>query len=132
MRISVNPRGELFRAVFSRSLIIMRDDQYRFLEISGQVPARLSAEQVSWILNCQPHDIPVLVVAKLLKPLGAPVPNAVKYFAAVEIMELAKDRAWLAKATNAVAQYWKRKNLNKKGRSPAEGNGPATEISLVA
>lgn len=111
----------------------MRDDQYRFLAIYSQLPARLTAEQVAWILNCQPHDVPVLVVAKLLRPLGAPMANSVKYFATIEILELAKDRAWLGKATNAVAQHWKRKNRHKKGGSPvAEGNGSASEISLVA
>jgi hypothetical protein len=31
------------------------------------VPARLTAEQAAWVLNCQPHDIPILVAAKLLK-----------------------------------------------------------------
>jgi hypothetical protein len=30
-----------------------------------------------------PHDIPTLVRAGLLKPLGRPTPNAVKYFAAL-------------------------------------------------
>lgn len=104
----------------------MRDDQYRFLAVAGQLPARLTAEQVAWLLDCQPHDIPVLVVAKLLKPLGAPMPNSVKYFATVEIVELAKDRAWLGRATNAVAQHWKRKNLHKRNESAAsEERGPS-------
>ncbi len=35
----------------------------------GQLPARLTAEQAAWVLNCQVHDIPALVAAKLLKPL---------------------------------------------------------------
>jgi hypothetical protein len=92
----------------------MRDDHYRFLAICGQLPARLTAEQVAWVLNSQVHDIPVLVAAKLLKPLGAPLANSVKYFATVEIMELAKDKAWLGRATNAVSQHWKRKNCRQK------------------
>jgi hypothetical protein len=36
----------------------------------------------------QPHDVPLLVAARLLKPLGNPAPNGVKYYAAVEIVEL--------------------------------------------
>jgi len=32
-------------------------------------------------LNCQPYDVPVLVAARLLKPLDNPQPNSVKYFA---------------------------------------------------
>jgi hypothetical protein len=96
----------------------MRDDQHRFLMLLGQLPARLTAEQAAWVLNCQPHDVPVLVMARLLKPLGNPTPNSVKYFATAEVLELAKDRAWLAKVTNAVGQHWKEKNLQKNGRAP--------------
>jgi len=93
----------------------MRDDQHRFLALLGQLPARLTAEQAAWLLNCQAHDVPVLVVARLLKPLGNPQPNSVKYFATLEILELAKDRSWLAKMTNAVSQHWKQKNRGKSG-----------------
>lgn len=84
----------------------------------GQPPARLTAEQAAWVLNCQAHDVPTLVMARLLKPLGNPTPNSVKYFATVEVLELAKDRTWLAKATNAVGQHWKEKNMGKKVRGP--------------
>jgi hypothetical protein len=49
--------------------------------------------------------------------MGRPSPNSVKYFATMEILELAKDRTWLAKFSNAIGQYWKDKNLHKKGRS---------------
>jgi hypothetical protein len=37
------------------------------------------AEQAAWVLNCQPHDVPILVAALLLKPLGNPPPHSVKY-----------------------------------------------------
>ncbi len=50
----------------------MSDDQHRFLALLGQLPARLTAEQVAWVLNCQAGDIPILVMARLLKPLGNP------------------------------------------------------------
>jgi hypothetical protein len=43
--------------------------------------------------RCQPHDIPVLVSARLLKPLSNPQPNSVKYLASMEVLELAKGRA---------------------------------------
>lgn len=68
------------------------------------------------MLNCQPHDVPVLVSARLLKPLGNPQPNSVKYFATLEILELTKDRAWLAKVTNAVSQHWRTKNQQQVSR----------------
>ncbi|NQU10385.1 hypothetical protein HQ590_06330 [bacterium] len=79
----------------------------------GRLPARLTAEQAAWVINCQAHDIPVLVAARLLKPLGNPVPNAVKYFASGELLELMDDRAWLGRATLALNQYWQRKNERK-------------------
>jgi hypothetical protein len=81
----------------------------------GQLPARLTAEQTAWVLNCQSHDVPVLVAVRLLKPLGNPMPNAVKYFGTLDVLEMARDRAWLAKVTNAVSQHWKAKNQLKTG-----------------
>src|ERR1035438_1678332 len=65
----------------------MRDDQQRFLSLLGRLPARLTAEQVAWVINCQPHDVPVLVTARLLKPLGSAPPNSVKYFVTAELLE---------------------------------------------
>jgi hypothetical protein len=50
----------------------VRDDQHRFLSVLRQLPARLTSEQVAWVLNCQPHDVPVLVMGRLLKPLANP------------------------------------------------------------
>jgi hypothetical protein len=65
-----------------------------------------------------PHDVPILVAARLLKPLGNPPPNSVKYFAASEVLEQAKDRTWSAKVTNAVNQHWQKKNAAKKTQLP--------------
>jgi hypothetical protein len=68
------------------------------------------------VLNCQPHDAPILVAARLLKTLGNPPPNSVKFFGAAELLELVEDRAWLAKVTNAVNQHWQRRNAAKKNQ----------------
>jgi hypothetical protein len=95
----------------------MRDDQHQFLSLVGQAPARLTAEQVAWVLGCQPHDVPILVAARLLKPLGNPTPSCVKYFSRLEVLDLAQDRNWLVRATNAVNQHWQRKNARKEGHS---------------
>jgi hypothetical protein len=92
----------------------MNQDQNQLLRLVGQLPARLLAEQVAAVVNCQPHDVPVLVAARLLKPLGNPPPNSVKYFAALEVLEQAKDRTWLAKVTNALNQHWQKKNAAKR------------------
>lgn len=53
---------------------------------------------------------------KRLLPLGNPPPNIVKFFATPELLELVKDRTWLAKMTNAVNQHWQKKNAAKKNR----------------
>ena len=111
----------------------MRDDQHRFLSLLGQLPGRLTAEQVAWVLNCQAGDVPILVMARLLKPLGNPAHNSVKYFATRDILEAANDRAWLAKLTNSISQHWKGKNLLRKGRSRiVEEEYQAAQIVLDA
>jgi hypothetical protein len=92
----------------------MKEEQNQFLRLLGQLPARLTAEQAAWVLNCQPHDVPILVAARLLKPLGNPPANSVKFFATLELLELVKDRTWLAKVTNALNQHWQKKNSAKK------------------
>ena len=111
----------------------MREDQHRFLTLAGQLPARLTAEQAAWVLNCQAHDVPILVATRLLKPLGNPPPNSVKYFATLEILEQAKDRAWLARVTSALNQHWQNKNAAKrKQRAGGLGQRPAVVGSGVA
>jgi hypothetical protein len=94
----------------------MKEEQQRFLSLLGQLPARLTAEQAAWVLNCQPHDVPILVAARLLKPLGNPPPNSVKFFATLELREQIKDRTWLAKVTNALNQHWQVRNAGRKTR----------------
>jgi hypothetical protein len=91
----------------------MKEDQQRFLSLLGQLPARLTAEQTGWVLNCQPHDVPVLVSSRLLKPLGNPPANGIKFFATADILELVKDRSWLAKMTNTISQHWHKKNTRR-------------------
>jgi len=96
----------------------MREEQHQFLRLLNQLPARLTAEQAAWVLNCQPHDVPILVAARLLKPLGNPSPYNVKFFAASELLEQVQDRMWLAKVTNALNQHWQKRNAAKKNRLP--------------
>ena len=55
----------------------------------------------------------MLVAARLLKPLGNPQPNSVKYFSSVELLEMARDRSWLAKMTNVINQHWQKKDAAK-------------------
>ncbi|MBE7499586.1 MAG: hypothetical protein HS113_04620 [Verrucomicrobiales bacterium] len=95
----------------------MKDEQHRFLSISGRLPARLTVEQVAWVLNCQPHDIAALVSARLLKPLGNPPVNGIKFFCTEDLLEQIKDRSWLTKVTNATVLHWQRRNGRRKDRS---------------
>ena len=92
----------------------MKEEQHQFLTLLGQLPARLTAEQAAWVLNCQPHDIPALVTAKLLKPLGNPPPNGIKFFATADLLEVIKDRNWLVRMSATIYQHWQRKNTRQK------------------
>jgi hypothetical protein len=54
-----------------------------------QLPARVMAEEAAWLLGFAPHDIPVLVSAGLLKPLGHPPASGTKFFATATILPTA-------------------------------------------
>jgi hypothetical protein len=97
----------------------MRDDQHKFLMLHGQLPARLTAEQAAWLLNCQLHDIPALVGAKLIKPLGNPPQNGIKFFATADLLEASKDRHWLTRMSATIYQHWQKKNARGKGQGEA-------------
>jgi len=92
----------------------MKDDQHQFLRLLGQLPARLTAEQAAWVLNCQVHDMPALVAARLLKPLGNPPANGIKFFATADLLELTKDRNWLVRMSATIYQHWQKKNASKR------------------
>lgn len=70
-----------------------------------RLSARVNAAQAAQFLGMQPEDIPILVRAKLLRPLGTPPPNGSKYFAARRLMELANDEKWLARASDAIVRH---------------------------
>jgi hypothetical protein len=69
-----------------------------------------------WLLNRQPHDVPVLLVAKLLKPLGNPPQNSVKFCCELEVLDQVKDRTWLAKVSNSLNLHWQKRNTAEKIR----------------
>jgi hypothetical protein len=69
------------------------------------------------LLNCQVHDVPILVAVRLLKPLGNPPPNSIKLFATTDVLVLVKDRSWLAKVTNAVNWLSAYESLSSPGTS---------------
>ena len=78
-----------------------------------RLPAMLNIQQTAVLLGLAEHDVPVLIGVGLLKPLGDPPPNAVKYFASIQVLELAGELSRLCKIRNAVYEYWRGKNAAK-------------------
>jgi hypothetical protein len=77
-------------------------------------PTRLYAKQAATHLGFKPHDIPVLIVAGLLKPLGGSYAvQMVKYFATAELERLRRNIQWLSRANDAVRRHWERKNARR-------------------
>ena len=78
------------------------------------VAARLKPEEAARLIGCAAHDIPILIRAGLLKPLGRVQPNAVKYFSKRKVNELCEDDTWLAKVTDVIARHWRLKNERRR------------------
>jgi hypothetical protein len=90
----------------------MNDTKYKILGLP-RLPARLTVDEVACLFNCQPHDIPVLVRARLLKPIGDPPKNGKKMFATDEVQACMRDPVWLRKMTNAIHAAWRRNNESR-------------------
>jgi len=90
---------------------------------SRRLPARLHSSEVAGMLGFQDNDIPVLVIARVLIPLGKPALNAPKHFAFVDVLAAGQDREWLAQATRVLTKYWRDKNSRKR-TTDAEGVDP--------
>ena len=82
-------------------------------------PARLTISETSWLLGFVEQDITVLVSAGLLKPLGHPPQSGSKYFATAELQALRGDTRWLAKASDAIVNFWKKKNSSREASQSA-------------
>ena len=78
------------------------------------LPARLDVCQTAWFLGFELHEIPILIAASLLKPLGHPARNSRKFFATQTLEELRRDEKWLARASDAIATYWRERNARKR------------------
>lgn len=93
----------------------MCDETIQFLSLA-RLPGRLNSEQAAHVLGFAPHEIQILVAAKLLKPLGSPKRNAVKYFGANAVEQAARNEQWLNRATRAIYSYWDKQNANRRGK----------------
>src|SRR5687767_1232012 len=94
-------------------------DNHEILKVE-RLPARLNAEQAACLLGFLPHDIPILTKLALLKPLGSPPQNGVKYFATVTVLRLMENEEFLHKATKALSNHWKTRNA-RRGNENKEG-----------
>jgi len=90
----------------------MLQEKKDFLTLSI-VPGRLSIIETFWYLGFTEHDISVLISVGLFKPLGRPTQSGSKYFAIVELQSLRNDARWLAKASDAIVNYWEKKNAGR-------------------
>ena|ERR1022692_1305101 len=97
----------------------MREEIVKLLDLR-RLPGRISQDQTSQVLGFSPHDVPVLVKARLLKPLGCPSQQAVKWFAAVEVERCATGCAWLDRASKALYQHWAAQNRLRAPRSSSK------------
>jgi hypothetical protein len=68
-----------------------------------RLPARLTLEQAADYMGFNPGDVPILMAAKLLKPLGHPAANGQKYFSSAELDRLRNDVEWLGRASDALS-----------------------------
>jgi|SRR5882724_1936291 len=90
----------------------MNSQHEQFLNLKT-LPARVRSEDAALLLGFSAHEIPMLMAAGLLKPLGHPPSNGVKFFAAAELLEYRQDSKWLARASDAVVVFWKTKNAKR-------------------
>lgn len=103
----------------------MDQEKYQFMTLR-KTPARLTVEEAAWYLGFSASDVPILVAGGLLKPLGKPAANAIRYFARPDLEQLAGDPKWLDRACAALSRHWRLRNerLNqKKPLTPSKGNG---------
>jgi hypothetical protein len=94
---------------------LLSDEIIKFLSLP-RLPGRLTPEMAAPLLGFQAHDIPTLVRVGLLEPLGTPLQQAVKHFAAIDIERRARNRDWLNDATKAISDYWSKQNKKRKAR----------------
>jgi hypothetical protein len=58
----------------------------------------------------------------LLKPLGKPAPNAIRFFARPELDQLSNDPKWLDKASAALGRHWRERNARLMRKTVASTN----------
>lgn len=80
-----------------------------------RLPARLSREETAFLLRVEPQDIPILIGAKIIRPLGDPAKNRVKWFATISVLRLMEDEKALCRLTQTLHEFWDEKNSKRAG-----------------
>jgi hypothetical protein len=108
----------------------MQQEKEHFLNLKIS-PARLTAEEAAWFLGFSTHEIPILMAEGLLKPLGRPPSNGPKYFGTAVLEELRRDQKWLARASDAIVEYWKTRNDRRGDGRQSSRRSNRTESKAV-
>ena len=108
----------------------MHQDIEKFLNLKAP-PGRLTKEQAAWFLGFTPDEITILMASGLLKPLGHPASNGLKYFLAATLEDLRRDEKWYGKATDAIIEYWRYKN-SRKGRGTKANERQSRQGAVAA
>jgi hypothetical protein len=98
-----------------------------------KVPGRIDSQRAAALLGFAEHDIPFLVAARLLKPLGKPAQNGTKWFATEQIVELSRNSQFLDKATATIQKHWQSENSKKPKKCSVNCSVPAVKsVETVA
>jgi hypothetical protein len=117
--------------LFASSLGVMPDNSIKlFIGVEGRHDITFlkhmakMLKQAARYLGFEPHEITILIAAGCLKPLGHPARNATKFFATQALEQLGQDEKWLARASDAICEYWRERNARNRSceRGP-NGNG---------
>ena len=95
----------------------MDQEKYQFMTLR-RVPGRLTMQEASWHLGFSMSDMTILVGTGLLKPLGKPAPNAIRFFARPELDQLTNDVKWLDRACAALGRHWRVRNERLTRKKP--------------
>jgi hypothetical protein len=111
----------------------MNPDSSLGIQSLDEYGAFMTKEKVAKALDIGVHNIPLLVRAGLLKPLGHPQRYCVKKFSRDELARNLADKIWLEEAAKALHRHWRIKNARKKakqnGNDSAQPNGSPVAIT---
>jgi hypothetical protein len=83
------------------------------LQSLEKFPVFMTKEKVAEALGVAIHNIPPLVRAGLLKPLGRPGRYCAKHLSRDALAEEFASQDWLDKVIAAIHRHWRNKNARK-------------------